>query len=131
MNGERAILRWHTCGNIQRDRRVYSDHLLRAHGEMSRRGLDAPVRFPDRELATVWASVRRLQTSGNTPASRCREELGLLRVSDCEAELRLRDNRPDDTGQRLVPEGWRRPPYVQRMCRQRSRERRQWSRRSV
>jgi len=93
MDGVRAILRCHTCGNIQRDRRVYRNHLLRAHGEVSRRGLDAPVRLPDRELAAVWASVRRHQTSGNTRASRRREELGLPRVSDREAERRLRDNR--------------------------------------
>jgi len=86
MDGELAVLRCHTCGNIQRDRRVYRDHLLRAHGEVSCRGLDAPVRFPDRELAAVWANVRRHQTNGNTRASRRREELGLPRVSDRVAE---------------------------------------------
>jgi len=88
-----VILRCHTCGNVQRDRRVYRDHLLRAHGEVSHRGLDAPVRLPDRELAAVWASVRRHQTSGNTRASRRREELCLPSVSDRKAERRLRDNR--------------------------------------
>jgi len=93
MDGVRAIIRCHTCGNIQRDRRVYRDHLLRTHGEVSRRGLDAPVRLPDRELAAVWASARRHQTSGNTRVSRRREKLGLPRVSDREAERRLRDNR--------------------------------------
>jgi len=93
MDGERVILRCHTCGNIQRDKRVYRDHLLRAHGEVPRRGLDAPVRLPDRELAAVWASVRRHQTRGNTRGSRRREELRLPRESDREAERRLRDNR--------------------------------------
>jgi len=93
MDDERAILRCHTCNNVQRDRRVYRDHLLRAHGEVSRRGLDAPVRLPDKELAAVWASVRPHQVSGSTRASRRREELGLPRVSDREAERRLRDNR--------------------------------------
>jgi len=92
MDGERAILRCHTCSNVQWDRRVYRDHLLRAHGEVSRRGLDAPVRLPDRELAAVYASVRRHQVSRSTHASRRREELGLPRVSDREAERRLCDN---------------------------------------
>jgi len=58
MDGERAVLRCHTCNNIQRDRRSYRDHLLRVHGEVSRRSLDAPVRLQERELAVVWASVR-------------------------------------------------------------------------
>jgi len=60
MDDEREILRCHMCNWIQRDRRVYHDHLLRVHGEMSRRGLDTPVRLNDRELAAIWASVRRL-----------------------------------------------------------------------
>jgi len=93
MDGERAVLRCHTCNNIQRDRRVYRDHLLRAHGEVSRRGLDAPVRLQERELAVVWASVRRHQASRSTRASGHREEVRLPRVSDREAERRLRDNR--------------------------------------
>jgi len=92
MDDERALLRCHTCNKIQRDRRVYRDHLLQAHGEVSRRGHDVPVRLQERELAVVWASVRRHQVSGSTRASRRREELGLPRVSDREAERRLRDN---------------------------------------
>jgi len=93
MDEERAILRCHTCNRVQRDRRVYRDHLLRAHGEVSCRGIDAPVRLNDRELAAIWVSARRHQVSGTTLASRRREELSLPRVSDREAERRLRDNR--------------------------------------
>jgi len=87
------ILRCHTCGKIQRDRRGYRDHLLREHNEVSRRGFDVPVRVEGRELAAVWASVRRHQVSGTTQAARCREELGLPHVSNREAERRLHDNR--------------------------------------
>jgi len=87
------ILRCHTCNRIQRDRRGYRDHLLREHNEVSRRGFDVPVRLKGRELAAVWASVRRHQLSGTTLAARRREELGLPRVFDREAERRLQDNR--------------------------------------
>jgi len=45
MDYEREILRCHACNNVQRDRRVYRDHLLRVHGELSLRGYDAPVRL--------------------------------------------------------------------------------------
>jgi len=93
MDDERAILRCHTCNKIQRDRRVYRDHLLRAHGEVSRRGHDVPVRLGERELAVMWASVRRYQVSGSTRAFRRREELGLPLVFDRDAERRQRDNR--------------------------------------
>jgi len=92
MDNERELLRCHTCNNVQRDRRVYRDHLLRAHGEVSRRGHDVPVRLQEKELAVVWASLRRHQVSGSSRASRRREELGLPRVSDREAERQLRDN---------------------------------------
>jgi len=92
MDNERAVLRCHTCNNVQRDRRS-RDHLLRAHGKVSRRGYDVPVRLQKRKLAVVWASVRRHQVSGTTCASRRREELALPRVSDCAAERRLKDNR--------------------------------------
>jgi len=93
MDGQRLILRCHNCNRVQRDRRSYRDHLLREHGEVSRRGFEVPVRLQERELAVVWASVRRHQVSGTTLAGRRREELGLPRVSDHEAERRLRDNR--------------------------------------
>jgi len=79
MDNQREYLRCHTCNKIQRDRRVYRDHLL-AHGEVSSRRHDVPVRLEERELAVMWVSVRR-------------EELGLPRVSDCEAKRQLRDNR--------------------------------------
>jgi len=72
---------------------VYRDHLLRAHGEVSRRGSDILLRLEERELALFWASVRRLQVSGPVCAARRREELGLPQVFDKEAERRLRDNR--------------------------------------
>jgi len=93
MNTQRDVLRCHTCHSVQRDRLVYRDHLLRAHGEVSRRGSDVPVRLQERELAMVWASVRRHQVSGTAGASCRREELGLPRVSDRKAERRLRNNR--------------------------------------
>jgi len=60
---------------------------------VSRRGFDVPVRLEGRELAAVWASVRRHQVSGKTLAARGREELGLPGVSDREAERQLQDNR--------------------------------------
>jgi len=53
------ILRCHTCGRMQRDRRGYRDHLLGEHNEVSRRGFDTPVRLEGRKLAAVWAGVRR------------------------------------------------------------------------
>jgi len=58
---------------------------------MSCRGFDVPVRLEGHKLAAVWASVRRHQVSGTTLAARHCEELGLPRVSDCEAERQ--DNR--------------------------------------
>jgi len=72
MDNERDILHCHTCNKIQRDRRVYCDHLLRAHDEVSHRGHDVPVRLEERELAIMWASVRPHQVSGSTRASRHR-----------------------------------------------------------
>jgi len=67
------ILRCHTCNRIQRDRRGYRDHFLREHNEVSHRGFDVLVRLEGRELAAVWASVRRHQVSGTTLAA-CRRE---------------------------------------------------------
>jgi len=87
------ILTCRTCGQRQRDRRGYRDHLLREHNEVSRRGFDNPVRLEGRKLAAVWAGVRRHQASGTSMAARWREELGLPRVSNWEAERRLQDNR--------------------------------------
>jgi len=86
------ILRCHTCNRIPRDRRGYRDHLLRKHNEVPRRGFDVPVVHEGRELAAVWAGVRCHQVSGTTLAARRREELGLPRVSDREAERRFQDN---------------------------------------
>jgi len=71
----------------------YRDHLLREHNEVSRRGFDNPVRLKGRELAAVWAGVRRSQTSETALAARLREEFGFPRVSNWEAERRLQDNR--------------------------------------
>jgi len=80
------------CRNVQRDRRAYRDHLLRVHGEVVRRGSDVPVRLEGRELEVVWAAAHRLRTSGPARASRRREAVGLPRVSEREAERRVRDN---------------------------------------
>jgi len=71
------VLRCHTCGQMQRDRRGYHDHFLREHNEVARRGFDAPVRLEGRELAAVWAGVRRHQASTTTLAAGRQEELGL------------------------------------------------------
>jgi len=73
--------------------RAYRDHLLQVHGEVARRGSDVPVRLEGRELEVVWASVHQSRTSGPARAPRRREALGLPRVSDREAERRLKDNR--------------------------------------
>jgi len=86
------ILTCRTCGQRQRVRLGYRDHLLREHNEVARRGFDAPIRLEGRELEAVWAGIRHRQTTGMTPASRRREELGLPRVSDKEAARRLQDN---------------------------------------
>jgi len=86
------VLRCHTCGRMQRDRRGYRDHLLGEHNEVARRGFDAQVRLIGRKLAAVWAGVRRHQASGTVLAARRREGLGLPRVSNWEAERRLLDN---------------------------------------
>jgi len=51
------------------------------------------VRLEGRELEAVWASAHRSRMSGPVRAARRREALGLPRVSDREAEQRLRDNR--------------------------------------
>jgi len=93
-------LRCHTCGALQRDRRSYRDHLLRAHQEVVRRGIDTPIRLEGRELDAVWAGIRRRHESGMATASHRREQLGLPRVSDREAARRLRDNR-DRTARRF------------------------------
>jgi len=83
MEPQREILSCHACHGLQRDR----------HGEVSRRGSDIPVRLEERELAAVWPSVRRHQVSGPVSVARRREDLGLPRVTDREAERRLMDNR--------------------------------------
>jgi len=86
-------LRCHTCGELQRDRRSYRDHLLRAHQEVARRGADTPVRLQGRELEAVWAGIRRRQMTGMAQAASRREQLGLPHVSDREAARRQLDNR--------------------------------------
>jgi len=80
------------CNRIQRDRRGFRHHLLWEHNEVSRRGFDVPVRLEGKELAAVWVGVRCHQAGGTTKAARRREELGLPRVSDREAQRRLQDN---------------------------------------
>jgi len=87
------VLRCGTCGQLQRDRRGYRNHLLWEHHEVARRGSDAPVRLEGRELEAVWAGICRRQTTGMALAARRREELGLPRVSDREAARRRQDNR--------------------------------------
>jgi len=87
------VLRCHTCGQLQRDRRGYRDHLLWAHHVVARRGSDTPIRLEGRELEAVWVGLRCRQTTGMALAARRREELGLPRVSDREATRRLQDNR--------------------------------------
>jgi len=93
METGRAWQYCHSCQNVQRDRRAYRNHLLRVHGKVARRGSDVPVRLEGQELEVVWASAHRLRMSGPVRAARCREALGLPRVSDREAERRLKDNR--------------------------------------
>jgi len=93
MEPKRDIVHCHTCNNVQQDRQAYRDHLLRAHGEVARRGSDIPVRLEERELAVVWATAHRARMSGPVRAARRRAALGLSRVSDREAERRLKDNR--------------------------------------
>jgi len=86
------MLRCVTCGQRQRDRRSYRDHLLWAHHEVARRGVDTPTRLEGRELEAVWAGIRRRQETGMALAARRREQLGLPRVSHREAARRLQDN---------------------------------------
>jgi len=81
------------CGRMQQDRRGYRDHLLREHNKVARWGLDALIGLEGRELAAVWAGIRRRQTTGMALAAHRREELGLPQVSDREAARRLHDNR--------------------------------------
>jgi len=93
MEQQREVLRCHACHGIQGDRHAYRDHLLRVHGKVMRRGSDVPVHLDERELAIVRDSFRCHSVSGPLLAARRRAELGLPRVSDREAERRLRDNR--------------------------------------
>jgi len=93
METKREWLYCHSCHNVQRDRRAYRDHLLRVHGEVARRGSDVPVRLEGKELEVAWASAHRSRMSGPVYAARRRKALGLPRVSDREAERRLKDNR--------------------------------------
>jgi len=93
MEPKREIVHCHTCNNVQRDRRAYGDHLLLVHGEVARPGSDIPVRLEGRELEVVWALAHRSRMSGPVRAARRSEALGLPRVSDREAERRLKDNR--------------------------------------
>jgi len=93
METKREWLHCHACHNVQWDRRAYRDHLLRVHGEVARRGSDIPVRLEGRELEVVWASAHRSRTRGPACAACRREALWLPRVSDREAERRLKDNR--------------------------------------
>jgi len=88
------MLRCHTCGQRQRIRRSYRDHLLWSHHEVARRGVDVPVQLEGRELEAVWAGIRRSQAAGTAlAAAHRREQLGLPRVSDREAARRQQDNR--------------------------------------
>jgi len=68
------VLRCHTCGQLQRDRRSYRDHLLWAHHEVARRGVDTPTRLEGRELEAVWAGIRRRQTTGMALAALAAQE---------------------------------------------------------
>jgi len=86
------LLRCQTCGQLQRDRRSYRDHLLWAHHEVARRGVETPVRLAGRELEAVWAGIRRRHMTGMALAARRREELGLPHVSERETARRLQDN---------------------------------------
>jgi len=61
--------------------------------KVARRGSGVPVRLDRRELEVVWALAHRSRMSGPVRAARHRETLGLPRVSDREAERRLKDNR--------------------------------------
>jgi len=93
METKREWLYCHACHNVQRERRAYRDHLLWVLGEVAPRGSDVPVCLKGRELEVVWASAHQSRISGPARASRRREALGLPRVSDWEAERRLKDNR--------------------------------------
>jgi len=93
METKREWLYCHSCHDVQRDRQAYRDHLLRVHREVARRGSDVPVRLEGRELALVWATAHRARMSGPVRATRRREAIWLPRVSDKEAERRLKDNR--------------------------------------
>jgi len=93
METKREWLYCHACHIVQRDRRAYRDQLLRVHEEVARRYSDVPVRLEGRELEVVWASAHRSRISGPARASRRREALGLPRVSDREAERRLKDDK--------------------------------------
>jgi len=92
MEPKRKIVCIHTCHNAQRDRRAYRDHLLCAQGEVARRGSDTPIRLEERELAVVWATAHRARMSGPVRAPCRRQAMGLPRLSDMEAERRLKDN---------------------------------------
>jgi len=87
------MLRCVTCGQRQRDRWSNRDHLLWAHNELARRGVDTPTRLEGRESEAVWDGIRRRHITGMALAARRREQLGLPRVSDREAARRLQDNR--------------------------------------
>jgi len=93
METKREWLYCHSCHNVQRDRRAYRHHLLRVHGEVARRDSDVPVRLEGRELEAVWASAHQSRMSGPVRAACRKAALGLPRVSDREAERRLKDNR--------------------------------------
>jgi len=66
---------------------------ITVHEKVALRGSDVPVRLEERELAVVLAFALNSRMSGPVRAARRREALGLPRVSDREAERRLRDNR--------------------------------------
>jgi len=93
MEPKREVLYCHTCRNVQHDRHAYRDHLLRVYGEVARRGSNVAVCLEGRKLEAVWASAYQSRMSGPVRAARRREALGLPRVSDREAERRLKDNR--------------------------------------
>jgi len=88
-----VLLYCHVCRQAQRNRSAYRDHLLRAHGEVMRRGRDTPVRLVGHEIEAIWSANRRRQLSGPERAARRREALGLPQVSNREAARRLYNNR--------------------------------------
>jgi len=81
-----------TCGDVLRSRRLYRNHLLVKHRQVSRRGLADPVDLLDAQYEVSMQKFRSNQVNGPERRRAQRAANGLDKESDTNTDRRLRDN---------------------------------------